>query len=110
MAQEAFTCFSSLTKKVFPPKFENVFRPRSQSLQHSAAAEKVLVAGADRRQRIVKNVSHGEEYPFVGLLRMEFNEIPFIGTASVVARGSYLLTCAQCGRLRPDKQGVCGSH
>ena len=96
MAQEAFTCFSSLTKKVFPLEFENVFRPRIQSLQQRAAAEKVLVAGADRRQRIVKNdtLSHGEEYPFVGLLRMEFNGTPFIGTASIVAKGSCLLTCA----------------
>lgn len=49
-----------LTTKEFPSEFENVFCPRNQSPKQNAAAEKVLVAGADRRQRIetAHNIDH----------------------------------------------------
>ena len=81
----------SLTSKKFPSEFENVFVPRSQSPQQNIAAEKVLVTGADRRQR---TDCGRDKYPGIGLLRMEFNETYFTGTATIIAKGSCVLTCA----------------
>lgn len=91
-----------LKTKDFPPEFENDFCPRYQSPKQNAAAEKVIVAGADRRQRIMMVDSPapmflydgGSGFPFVGLLRMEFNGTHFMGTATMIANGSCLLTCA----------------
>ena len=103
-----------LTTKEFPPEFENVFCPRNQSPKQNATAEKVIVAGADRRQRIeidtiytdgdrfffpdtytsVSAYGDGSGFPFIGLLRMEFNGTHSMGTATVIADGSCLLTCA----------------
>ena len=93
-----------LTTKEFPPEFENVFHPRNQSPKQNAAAEKVIVAGADRRQRIMTGdppalngflyADRVSGFPFIGLLRMEFNGTCSMGTATVIAGGSCLLTCA----------------
>ena len=91
-----------LTTKEFPPEFENIFRPRPQSLKQNSPAERVLLPGADHRQRIVKIdtlapgflYDSGLGFPFIGLLRMEFSGIPSMGTATLIAGGSALLTCA----------------
>ena len=90
MAQAAgSSSFVYLSSKNFPSKFEDVFIARSQSSKQNTAAEKVMITGADRRQRIV-----ADGYQGIGLLRMEFNGTPFIGTATIVAYGKCLLTCA----------------
>lgn len=93
------TSYVSLATKTFPSKFEDVFVARSQSSKQNAAAEKVMITGADRRQRIVADDREpygwlNGGYPGIGLLRMEFNGTPFIGTASIFANGTCLLTCA----------------
>ena len=89
-----------LTLKEFPSEFENVFRPRRQSPKQNA--EKVLVGGADHRQRITKVDSPapgflydgGSGFPFIGLLRMDFDGTHYMGTATLIAKGNALLTCA----------------
>lgn len=95
------TSIVSLTSKEFPSEFENVFVARNQSSKQNFAAEKVMITGADRRRRIMADYSgfnNGTgfkgEFPGIGLLRMEFNGTPFTGTASMIANGSCLLTCA----------------
>ena len=97
MAQKADSSLGSavsLTPKPFPSEFENVYCGRSQSLKPNTAAEKVLVAGVDRRQRIT--VADGMGYPNIGLLRIEFNESTYYtGTASIVSEHQKsVLTCA----------------
>ena len=52
-----------------------------------------MVAGADRRQRIM-TCDVGSGFPYIGLLRMEFNGTHFMGTATLITKGSALLTCA----------------
>ena len=91
---------SSIIQKEFPSEFENVFNPRRQSPKQ--AAEKVLTAGNDHRQRILKVdtpapgflYDGGSGFPFIGLLRVEFNKNYFMGTATMIAHGSTVLTCA----------------
>ena len=91
-----------LITKEFPPEFENVYRPRPQSLKQNSPAERVLLPGADHRQRIVKVdtpapgslYDSGSGFPFIGLLRIEFNGRYSMGTATLIANGSALLTCA----------------
>ena len=98
MAQAGSSCrpMVCLTTKNFPPEFENVFRARSQSPKQNTAAEKVMITGNDRRERVMHDSG---EYMYsgsagIGLLRMEFNGAPFTGTATMIAGGNCLLTCA----------------
>ena len=79
----AFGCYS-LTSKKFPSEFENEFVPRSQSPN-----ERVIEPDDDRRRYMGE-----DEYPGIGLLRMEFNGTPSFGTATIIANGCCALTCA----------------
>lgn len=83
----------SLKPKPFPSEFENVYCGRCQSSKQNTPAEKVLVAGADRRQRIT--VADRRGYPSIGLLRIEFNgSTYFTGTASIInEQEKSVLTC-----------------
>ena len=94
----------SFTTKEFPPEFENLYIPCPvSSKQH---AETVLTEGVDRRRRIMgdgidfhgcgeqSGTKFGGTYPSIGLLRMEFNGTCYQGTATMIADGSFLLTCA----------------
>lgn len=76
----------------FPPAFENCFRGRGQLM-----GEKVMTKGKDRRQRIpaAQGCDWFEyQYPDIGLLRMAFNGKCSTGTATLIAGGTCLLTCA----------------
>lgn len=89
-----------LTMKEFPPKFESEYCARNQSSKQNLAAERVMVAGADRRQRITadytipKSGIETQGFPGIGLLRTEFNGTCFIGTATLICKGNCVLTCA----------------
>ena len=83
-----------LTSKAFPPEYEDVYRPRSQSSRQNVPAEKVLAGGADRRQRMLTSLQDElNSYSAIGLLRVEFNGSCCMGTATI-SRGNCLLTCA----------------
>ena len=87
---------TELTLKELPHGFEFVYRARNQSpKQSNPLAEKVLVTpGVDNRHRIVESESDMYGYPGVGLLRVEFDGVVYTATASLIANGRYLLTCA----------------
>ena len=82
----AVSCFS-LTSKEFPSKFENVFVPRRRTQNESQ-----ILSDYDRRRRI--NPDEKDVYPGIGLLRMEFKETILYGTATMIANGTCVLTCA----------------
>ena len=92
------------------PEIENVDGARNASPKQNIAAEKMVFGTrTDRRQRILPLVDdqagtvdalapcdyHSRGYPCVGLLRMQFSDQQFTGTATMIADGSCLLTCAQ---------------
>ena len=74
----------SLKSKKFPSEFENVFVPRILSPNEKVQSD------ADRRVLFGKL----DEYPGIGLLRMEFNGVRLYGTATMIANGRCVLTCA----------------
>jgi V8-like Glu-specific endopeptidase len=53
-----------------------------------------MITGVDRRRRILEDESDMYGYPGIGLLRVEFDGVVYTGTASLIANGKYLLTCA----------------
>lgn len=76
----------------FLPEFENVYRGLGQS-----AADRILTRAGDRRARIPGDLNcpwFKNEYADIGLLRMVFNGKVFVGTATLIAGGECLLTCA----------------
>ena len=89
-----------LTMKEFPLEFESEYCARNQSPKQNTTAERVMVAGADRRQRIMadytmpKSGIETQGFPGIGLLRTEFNGTYFIGTATLICKGNCVLTCA----------------
>ena len=94
MAQAPGSSAVYLKSKAFPPEYEDVYRPRSQSSRQNVPAEKVLAGGADRRQRMLTSLQDElNSYSAIGLLRVEFNGSCCMGTATI-SRGNCLLTCA----------------
>ena len=109
-----------LAMEDFPPEFANTYRPRQLSLNQSGEFEDeavadineevwVIDAKIDHREYIQIGTEdidsvltqaasytdyHSSGYPHIGLLHMEFNGEYFIGTATIIADGRYLLTCA----------------
>ena len=81
-----------LTSKAFPPEYEDVYCPRSQSSKQSVQAERVLASGSDRRQRMMND--QYRDYSGIGLLRVEFNGTCSMGTAKWFDSENCLLTCA----------------
>lgn len=87
-----------LTLKEFPPEYDNVYLTRSQSPREqesiSAGAMAPAAVPHEGRQRITEDRSISE-YPGIGLLRTEFSgAVVYTGTASLIAGGRFLLTCA----------------
>ena len=107
----------------FPPEFANVYCPRQLSLNQSGefeddfeavtdTNEEVWVVGKSDNRKYIQmstedvdgqgvltqaasyNDYHSSGYPHIGLLRMDFNDNIFCGTATMIADGRYLLTCA----------------
>ena len=99
-----------LTMKEFPPKFESEYCVRNQSSKQNLAAERVMVAGADRRQRIMADYTEPKSgietqgFPGIGLLRTEFNGTCFINWNSHInLQGEFCPNmCPQCSRVRWD--------
>ena len=111
-----------LAMEDFPPEFENIYRPRqlllNQSGEDEAVAdtnEEVWVIDPDAKidhreyiqfstedidsQSVLTQAAsytdyHSSGYPHIGLLRMDFNGETFFGTATLIADGRCLLTCA----------------
>ena len=99
MAQAPGSSAVYLTSKAFPPEYEDVYRPRSQSSKQNFPAEKVLSGGADRRERMPRRIpisfdDQFDTYSAIGLLRVEYNGSCCMGTATIISRGNCLLTCA----------------
>lgn len=80
-----------LTLNEFPSEFENVFLTHDQD---TIAGEVVQKTDHDSRQRIQKNDPDTFGYPGIGLLRAKFGNCCFQATASLIAGGSCVLTCA----------------
>lgn len=88
-----------LKAALFPPEFEDVYCARDQSPNECDNDEKVMSAGVDRRQRIIGDVSGNTQwqkggFPNIGLIRVNFGGGYYTGTASLIAGGKLLLTCA----------------
>ena len=83
----------------FPFEFKDVYRDpfehspeERQRVAHSD--EKLLIPGVDRRERIKADGNNSGGYAAVGVLRMNINGEFFTGSASLIADGSFILTCA----------------
>ena len=102
MAQDPANPISlTLMQESFPSKFEGIYRGRcgTWSEQHAGPSNevKLLQSGNERRERIPPDNNNGR-YAAIGLLRMQFGKDAdsefFHGTATIIADGRYVLTCA----------------
>ena len=86
-----------MAQESFSSEFEGVYRGRcgTWSEQHAGPSnEEKLQPGNDRRERIPPDNNNGR-YAAIGLLRVQFNETAsYYGTATIIADGRYVLTCA----------------
>ena len=92
----------------FPSKFEGVYRGRGGTrLERKVGPsneEKLLQSGNERRERIPPDNNNGR-YAAIGFLGIEFGKDAdsefFHGTATMIADGRYVLTCAH-NLVEPD--------
>ena len=103
-------CSERLEAMDFPPEFQNVYRDPFESSQ-----EKIASSDVDRRERIRADSNNFGGYAAVGLLRMSINGKYFTGSASLIADGSFILTCAHNlvvfdTTIVPHKESVKAKH